>query len=972
MRNIYLICICLFVFSNRLHAQTFQLFSEDFDIDYSGSFILNSAGPGDSVGSNQWIINDSYTGGFGYPNTTSESLTESGTIGGAPYSTYMHIYDIEGAPSITCASYDASDASDYFAEMAAGFCTLGLIDIEFTFFYLCEGSPGAYGQVYYSADGGPWTATGAALYNDQTLWKYEVLTDDAFEDVTDLRFGFRWINDNSDGDNKISFAIDDIIAVGTYDAVASPVNITIDFISPDPVCALSTLVLGWSIDGLLCDGTYKVELSNASGSFASAVDLGVFIIPAGDTTGAVAVLIPGSTPEGDCYKIRVNRVSPMPAITGEASVCFEVDNCPNTITTLPAAVTFDSNAVCINSVIDVPFYSTGVFGGTNVYTAQLSDSTGNFDDFSVIGNFTSSATYDPALGSSPGTVSGIVPTVPPGCDYYIRIVSSSPATIGSVYGPICIQECDMETNDITDVYVCISEYIGDTVTINYDVNMFTDTVGYCDTNTFLVEVLDAMFFIQANLGGLGYTVDTESGTINLEIPGYWDLVAMGLDAGVWYLRVIATCADPYENSLGTLIHLSIGAPKDDPPILTPSDTLFCEGAIEFATVSPYNPKSQYQFQFGTGTPFIWPYNPIYINFAGSTGDVTLRVREINFGCPGPWSDYLTFHVIDVPVVSITGPAKVCTGDTITYSVPYFISTYYDWGISGGSIVDTSNNEISVVWDDAGFYTLDIFALNECGSGDGNKTIQVIETIPVNENADQTVCTGTSVALSANTPGISTYTWYIDTLIVWNDFYYGFTADTTTTLFLIATDDEGCASSDTVTIFVEYPTTESDTTEFCIGTQTTLDAGYPGAVYNWNTGESSQLITVINPGIYSVVINPTDMVCDITKTIIANQLIDVCDPIINIPNAFSPNGDGVNDHLVIFGAAIQELDIYIYNRWGELVYASDDLSLLNNSDMGWDGTFNGEPQEMGSYAYVLIVKGGSGKSIQLNGSITLVR
>ncbi|MBP7400633.1 MAG: gliding motility-associated C-terminal domain-containing protein, partial [Chitinophagales bacterium] len=78
------------------------------------------------------------------------------------------------------------------------------------------------------------------------------------------------------------------------------------------------------------------------------------------------------------------------------------------------------------------------------------------------------------------------------------------------------------------------------------------------------------------------------------------------------------------------------------------------------------------------------------------------------------------------------------------------------------------------------------------------------------------------------------------------------------------------------------------------------------------------------------------------------------------------------HLVIFGAAIQELDIYIYNRWGELVYASDDLSLLNNSDMGWDGTFNGEPQEMGSYAYVLIVKGGSGKSIQLNGSITLVR
>lgn len=972
MRYFYLVCTCVCILTEALHAQTFQLFSEDFDVDYTGSFILNTAGPGDSAGTNQWIINNSYTGGFGYPNTTSQSETESGTIGGAPYSTYLHIYDTEGAPAITCASYDPSDASDYFAQMASGFCTLGLTDIEFTFFYLCEGSPGAYGQVYYSADGGPWTAVGDALYNDQTLWKYEVITEEAFEDVADLRFGFRWVNDNSGGDKKIAFAIDDIIAVGTYDAAASPVNINIDFISPDPVCALSTLVVGWSLDGMLCDGTYQVELSDATGSFASPVSLGVFGIPTGDTTGAVAVIIPGATPEGDCYKVRINRVSPLPAITGVASICFAVEECPNTITTLAAPVTFDTNAVCINSVIDVPFYSTGVFGATNVYTAQLSDSTGNFDDYSVIGTFTSSATYDPALGSMPGTVSGIIPTVPPGCDYYIRIVSSSPETIGSVYGPICIQECDMETNNITDIFVCISEYVGDTVTMTYDVNVFTDTVTYCDTNTFLVEVLDATYFMQASLGDLGFTTDVTSGTISLEIPGYWDLVAMGLDAGVWYLRVIATCANPYENSLGTLIHLTIGAPKDDPPVLIPSDTLFCEGAVESATVSPYNPKSQYQFQFGVGTPFVWPYNPIYINFAGTSGDVTIRVREINFGCPGPWSDYLTFHVIDVPIVAITGPAKVCTGDTVTYSVPYFISTYYDWGISGGSIVDTSNNEISIVWNTPGFYTLDIFALNECGSGDGMKTVQVIETIPVNSVADQTVCTGTSVALSANTTGITTYTWYLDTLVVWNDFYYSFTADTTATLVVVATDEEGCMSYDTVTVFVEYPTAESDTAEFCIGTQTTLDAGYPGSAYAWNTGATSQLIQVNTPGVYTVIINPPDMVCDITKTILANQLIDVCDPIINIPNAFSPNGDGVNDHLVLFGAAVQQLNVYIYNRWGELLYSSDDVSVLNNQDMGWDGTFNGEPQEMGSYVYVLIVKGGSGKTIQLNGSITLVR
>ncbi|MBP9880968.1 MAG: hypothetical protein KBF44_12720, partial [Chitinophagales bacterium] len=493
--------------------QTFQLFTEDFNVP-SGSFTLNTAGPGGvATGTNKWIINDSYTGGFGYPNTTSQELTETGTIGGAPFSTYMHIYDEEGAPAITCASYDASDPSDNFTEMSGGFCTLGLIDIEFTFFWLCEGGAGDYGQVYYSADGGPWTPVGMGLYSGQTLWKYEVITDPAFEDVANLRFGFRWVNNADGGANTMSFAIDDIIAVGTYDEAIHPVDINIDFVIPDPVCKLSTLIIGWSLSDPLCTGIYEIELSNAAGAFAAPTSLGVFTILAEDTVGAIAATIPGVIPDGSCYKVRINRTSPLPEISGEASVCFVVENCPNVITTLKPVITIDSNAICVNSVIDVPFYSTGVYNPGNIYTAQLSDSTGSFDTFSVIGTFNSNATYDPALGSPPGSVSGIVPMVPPGCNYLIRVVSSNPVATGSPYGTVCIQECDIETNDIEDVYACITEDSGVTITITYDVNVFDEVETYCDTNTFCVEVLNSMFFTQANLCGLGFTVDTESGTI---------------------------------------------------------------------------------------------------------------------------------------------------------------------------------------------------------------------------------------------------------------------------------------------------------------------------------------------------------------------------------------------------------------------------------------------------------------------------
>jgi gliding motility-associated-like protein len=561
--------------------------------------------------------------------------------------------------------------------------------------------------------------------------------------------------------------------------------------------------------------------------------------------------------------------------------------------------------------------------------------------------------------------------VPPGCAYRIRVVSSSPATTGTEWGTFCIQECDIETNDIMDIYVCISEEIGDTIIMPYDTHVFEAIQTYCDTNTFTVEVLDPIFFNQANIDGLGFTMDTTSGTIELIIPGYFDLLDLGLDAGVWYLRVVATCANPYENALGTLIHLTIGAPADDAAILIPSDTLICEGSVANALVVPYNPNSDYQFQFGTGTPFVWPYNPIYIDFTGATGDVTLRVREINYGCPGPWSDYITFHVIDVPVVSISGPLQVCTGDTVTYSVPYFLSTYYDWGISAGTIVDTANNEIDVVWDSVGTYTLSIFGLNECGSGTGSKTITVIETIPIKDITDATICAGQEYSFNALSEGISGYTWYVDSTQVWDDFYFTDNPDSTTTYTVYGEDENGCPSSDFVTLFVEYPTYLSDTVTYCIGSSITLDAEIQNATYVWSTGAGAQTITV-TAGDYSVIIDPVDAVCNTYKTFHVSEVTEGCPPIIYVPNAFSPNGDGVNDFTMLIGVAVASVELMIYNRWGELVYQSTDIGMLNNTTVGWDGKQNGEDAEIGTYVYVLKAIGEDGSELQQQGNITLVR
>jgi gliding motility-associated-like protein len=86
----------------------------------------------------------------------------------------------------------------------------------------------------------------------------------------------------------------------------------------------------------------------------------------------------------------------------------------------------------------------------------------------------------------------------------------------------------------------------------------------------------------------------------------------------------------------------------------------------------------------------------------------------------------------------------------------------------------------------------------------------------------------------------------------------------------------------------------------------------------------------------------------------------------IPNAFSPNGDGSNDMFVVYGDDIKTIDMAIFNRWGEKVFES------TNQFNGWDGTYKGVMQSVGTYIYVAKVTFLDDTQLSKTGSITLVR
>jgi len=98
---------------------------------------------------------------------------------------------------------------------------------------------------------------------------------------------------------------------------------------------------------------------------------------------------------------------------------------------------------------------------------------------------------------------------------------------------------------------------------------------------------------------------------------------------------------------------------------------------------------------------------------------------------------------------------------------------------------------------------------------------------------------------------------------------------------------------------------------------------------------------------------------------SNEKCFTFDPVIYVPNAFSPNGDGLNDTFNVLVSNVRTFSLQIFNRWGQQIYQTD------NPLMGWDGKFNNTSCPIGAYVFIIKYQGNSIlKSI--SGTVTLIR
>jgi gliding motility-associated-like protein len=167
------------------------------------------------------------------------------------------------------------------------------------------------------------------------------------------------------------------------------------------------------------------------------------------------------------------------------------------------------------------------------------------------------------------------------------------------------------------------------------------------------------------------------------------------------------------------------------------------------------------------------------------------------------------------------------------------------------------------------------------------------------------------------------------------------------------------------VFVQYPDSSNlYTIDLCKGETTQLKSDTLGTSYLWNTGATSQSIEVADSAWYFVDIFQPGKVCPYRDSFLLN--VEVCYQPLELPNVFSPNGDGINDFFKAGQTfAYKKFSIVIFNRWGSKVFESI------NPFFEWDGSdMNGDKLPCGTYYFIAQLEHNE-NSVTQKGIVTII-
>ncbi len=986
-----------------------QLTSANGFVSANGTWTMTNTGTNNAK-ANTWYISSTEAGmgagncGDGCLNTS--SLTNRSLhLGNISTSTSAIFF----CPTGDCgAAYDAStnaEITDKRAESPTINCS-GKSTITLGFNYMENGQNTLDDATVYYFDGSSW----ALLVNTpksnnsgclgQGRWTaYTFALPASANNNANVKIGFRWVNNGDGLGSDPSFAVDDITlstpaAAPQANFTASKTSLCVgDCINFTDLSTNSPTTWSWTFQGgtpgtsiaqnptNVCyntAGTYSVTLTATNTNGSSTTSKTTYIIvnssanltagstnaTCGNNNGTASVTATaGNTPYTYLWSNGQATATATGLSAGTYTVTVTTTNgCTKTTTVSVSStgspnvsLTSSTNILCNGAATGSAAMSASA--GTTPYTYSWNTGQTTFNATGL-----SAGTYTLIVAGSNGcTKSQTVNITQPGA---INLgTSANPTNCGSSTGSATATSSG-GTGSISYSWspggattATITNLSAGTYTVTaQDGNGCTKTaIASVNSSTGPTLTLTTSGNVLCNGGSTGSAnMSSSSGTSPYTYSwsnGQTSATATGLSAGTYTLTVQDA------NGCQSTKTVSITQPTQLAAAVGSSSTI-CSGNTGTTSVTASG---------GTGT-FTYSWNPGGQTTATATGlgagSYTITVTDNN-GCTKTANVSVTSAgSMTVNLTSSTNP--VCNGQSTgiaamsaaTGTAPYT----YSW--SGGGGTNASATGLS-----AGTYTITVTDANGCQN---TQTVSITQPSAITATAAATAANcgqtdGSASVTASGGTGTLTYAWS-----------NGGTTSSITGLSagnytLTLTDGNGCTSTAQASVGQNGgPTANAGSSvTITLGASTILN-GNGGGTYTWTPSTGLSCTNCQNPiATPSVTTTYTLIVTDVNGCTDADTVTVIVDIPCNsgelyIPNAFSPNADLHNDLFVISGGCIKVYDLKIYDRWGEKVFESDDIT------KSWDGTFHGKAFTSAVFVYHLNIVKMDDTIVEKKGNVTLIK
>ncbi|MDX2361861.1 MAG: gliding motility-associated C-terminal domain-containing protein [Crocinitomicaceae bacterium] len=363
------------------------------------------------------------------------------------------------------------------------------------------------------------------------------------------------------------------------------------------------------------------------------------------------------------------------------------------------------------------------------------------------------------------------------------------------------------------------------------------------------------------------------------------------------------------------------------------DITICQG--ESTVLDATSAGVNYEWSTGSTAPTIT---------VSIDGSYWIEIEENS--CTG--SDTIVVSISPLPNIDLGSDVTLCEGELLLLDITSPGASYLWHDGSTNSTFNVSS---------AGIYSSEITE-NNCSNSD--TIVVVVNPLPIIDlGPDNGFCAGESLVLDATTPGAQYF---------WQDGSINSTLTATTAgVYSVELTIGGCINSDTAVI------TTFPLPQFYLGADTiiceyefTISAPVNYTSYSWQDGSTNSDFLVQQPGNYSVSVTDVNG-CEASDIIFVGN---GCEPVIWIPNVFTPNNDGSNDEFFAQGTFLEDFHMIIFNRWGEVVKELEEL------DDTWDGlTQQGMPVNDGTYIWLVnysFLENGGLEKREITGHVTVLR